>query len=322
MKKRNPCPVDPSEKTKATGQTLSLPPRHEQSGYFQEQLESQLRERRKELDCLYKLTSLIERYSDSLDKILQEAVRVLPASWQYPEISCARISCDERIFKTRNFKRTQWRQKSPIVVFGRPVGLVEVYYLRKKPEEDEGPFLREERQLIDAISNKLAKTAEKIHVQRQLQLERQALQEANAALHDALVQSQKEKKMLGLSIQAKIEKIISPIFYALHAASTPGQLVYLELLKKNLHDIVAPFIEGSAELMSILSPVELQIANMIKHGLSTKEIAAVRSISPATVNRHRENIRRKLGITNSKLNLVSYLNRTEAGGPDLKRSEP
>ncbi len=183
-----------------------------------------------------------------------------------------------------------------------------VHYLKKRPRLDEGPFLKEERQLIDAVSNRIAKAAERISTQRQLQVERQALQDANAALHDSLVQSQKEKKMLGVSIQAKIDKIITPILYALQAEMNSSQHEYLELLKKNLADIITPFVEGSQKIMGKLSPVELQICNMIKNGLSTKGIASIRGISPATVNRHRESIRRKLDLTNSKVNLISYLN--------------
>jgi DNA-binding CsgD family transcriptional regulator len=282
----------------------------ELNGNSHQQLEAKLRERIKELDCLYKLTSLIEQHENSLDKILQGAVELLQISWQYPEIACARIIYREQVFKTSNFKGTQWRQKSPIVISGRQEGLVEVHYLKKKPQEDEGPFLKEERLLIDAVGNRIAKLAERINTQRQLQVERQALLDANVALHDSLVQSQREKKMLGVSIQAKIDKIISPIFYALQEESVPGQKTYMELLKNTLDDIVSPFVEGDRRSMSILSPVELQITNMVKHGLSTKKIAEIRGISPATVNRHRESIRRKLGITNSKVNLVSYLNRS------------
>lgn len=311
MKKRFQGPVRTSEETESL-QTQPLTSQQEQSVSPLEELEVQLRERIKELDCLYRLTNLIEQHEDSLDEILQEAVDLLPVSWQYPEIACARIRYREKVFKTSNFKGSQWRQKSPIVIAGHQEGMVEVRYLKKKPEQDEGPFLKEERQLIDAVSNRIAKAAERINTQRQLHLERQALQDANAALHDAMVQRQKEKKMLGQSIQAKIDKIISPIFYALQAASTPSQLDYLELLKENLDDIIAPFAEGNRENLSILSPAELQISNMIKHGFSTKKIARVRGSSPATVNRHRESIRRKLGLTNSKVNLVSYLNRPGA----------
>lgn len=290
------------------GEPLTV--QQETSNHTHEQLAAQLRERVKELDCLYRLTNLIEQHEDSLDSILQEAVTLLPISWQYPEVTCARISYRDKVFQSGNFRKTQWRQHSPIVIADRQEGLVEVYYLKKKSKQDEGPFLKEERQLIDAVSNRIAKAAEKINTQKQLEVERQALRDANAALHDSLVRSQREKTMLGASIQAKIDKIIAPIFYALQAESLPSQQIYIDLLKNNLDDIVAPFVEGNREALSVLSPVELQISNMIKHGLSTKKIAEIRGISPATVNRHRESIRRKLGITNAKVNLVSYLNRS------------
>ena len=270
--------------------------------------ELQLRERIKELDCLYTLTNIIEKNENSLDKILQETVALLPISWQYPEITCAKISYRKQVMQSSNFKSTQWKQKAPIIISGLKEGVVEVHYLKKRPRLDEGPFLKEERLLIDAVSNRIAKAAERISTQRQLDVERQALQDANAALHDSLVQSQREKKMVGVSIQAKIDKIIAPIFYALQAEIKPGQFEYLELLKKNLDDIISPFVEMSQTGVSRLSPIELQVANMIKHGLSTKEIARIRGISPATVNRHRESIRRKLDITNRKINLTSYLN--------------
>ena len=59
-----------------------------------------------------------------------------------------------------------------------------------------------------------------------------------------------------------------------------------------------------------LTPVEIAISTMIRNGLSTKEIAQLRCISPATVRRHRENIRRKLGLKNRKVNQATYLQAT------------
>jgi DNA-binding CsgD family transcriptional regulator len=302
MKQKSDCPAgDGEDISLLQTQLLSLQQEHHER-------ELQLRERIKELDCLYKLTKLIEKNEDSLEKIMQGAINLLLVSWQYPEITCARIRYREQAFQSSNFKSTQWKQKAPIVISGLKEGAVEVYYLKKSPRLDEGPFLKEERLLIDAVSNRIAKAAERINTRRQLQVERQALQDANAALHDSLVQSQREKKMVGVSIQAKIDKIVIPILYALQSEMNPSQLEYLELLKKNLEEIVSPFVEKSQLFMSKLSPIEIQIGNMIKHGLSSKEIARLRGISPATVNRHRESIRCKLDITNRKVNLTSYLN--------------
>ncbi len=95
---------------------------------------------------------------------------------------------------------------------------------------------------------------------------------------------------------------------ALEADINERQKKYLSLLKKNFQDIVSPFVEGNHDILTRLSPVEVVICDMIKHGLSSKEIANLRGITPATVGRHRENIRHKLGLANRKVNLVSYLN--------------
>ena len=271
-------------------------------------LEKQLRERVKELNCLYSLTRLIEENENSIDTILQGAVDLLPSSWQYPELACARILFKEQTYQSRNFKATHWKQQAVLLVFEQQEGLVEVHYRKKLPTLDEGPFLREERQLINAVSDHIAKAIQRITTQRLLLVERQALQDANVALHDSLVQSKKEKKMIGASIQAKIDKIITPIFYTLESEMDERLQKYLELLKKNFQDIVSPFVEGNKDVLTRLSPVELLICDMIKHGLSSKEIASLRGITPSTVGRHRENIRHKLGLANRKINLVSYLN--------------
>ena len=271
-------------------------------------LEFLLRERIKELDCLYSTAKLIEQHEDSIDKIMQGVVEILPESWQYPDITCARILFKSQTYQSRNFKSTQWKQEAAIFISAQQVGTVEVNYLEKKPTLDEGPFLKEERLLINAVSSRIAKAAQRINVQQQLQVERQALQDVNVAIHESLAQSQREKKMVGVSIQSNFDKIITPILYALQSEMDSRQLKYVDLLKKNLEDIISPFVERDQNVLSKLSPVELLVCNMIKHGLSTKEIANMRRISPATVNRHRESIRRKLGLTNRKVNLISYLN--------------
>lgn len=271
-------------------------------------LEKQLRERVKELNCLYSLTRLIEENENSIASLLQKAVELLPLSWQYPELACARIVFNGKIYSSQPFRVTPYKQQAELLVFGEPEGVVEVYYLKKLPALDEGPFLKEERLLIDAVSDHIAKAIQRITTQRQLQVERQALQDANVALHDSLVQIKQEKKMIGASIQAKIDKIITPIFYALEADMNDRQKNYLSLLKKNFLDIVSPFVDGKQDILTRLSPVEVMICDMIKHGLSSKEIAGLRGITPSTVGRHRENIRYKLGLANRKVNLVSYLN--------------
>jgi len=116
-----------------------------------------LKERVKELNCLYRLTKIVNNKNMSFDESLQKIVEIIPPSWQYPEITCARIILDNKEYKTKNFKVTKWSQVSNIIYDEKKIGAIEVYYLEERPEIDEGPFLIDERRLIDAISDLLGK---------------------------------------------------------------------------------------------------------------------------------------------------------------------
>ena len=114
-----------------------------------------LAERVKELKCLYGISTLMQMSESSLEEVIQNVVNVLPSGWKYPEITCARILLEGQESKTENFRKTVWKQDSPIILAGKQRAMVEVYYLEEKPECDEGPFLKEERILIDDIAHQL-----------------------------------------------------------------------------------------------------------------------------------------------------------------------
>ncbi|MEE9509282.1 MAG: PAS domain S-box protein [Candidatus Bathyarchaeia archaeon] len=113
-------------------------------------------ERVKELKCLYGISKLIQE-TENLKEILEEVVDLLPPAWQFPEITCVRIMVDEQIFVTKYFKETRWKQTADIKVMEAKVGVVEVYYLKEMPDFDEGPFLKEERDLIIAVAEQLGR---------------------------------------------------------------------------------------------------------------------------------------------------------------------
>jgi PAS domain S-box-containing protein len=121
----------------------------------------ELEERLKELNCLYGISNLVEQQYISLEEILQGTVDLIPPSWQYPEITCARIIIQDREWKTKNFRETIWKQVGDIKVHGELSGNLEVYYLEEKPEINEGPFLREERNLINAITRLTGRIVER-----------------------------------------------------------------------------------------------------------------------------------------------------------------
>ncbi len=101
------------------------------------------------------ITIITERPGVTLDTVYQELANVIPPGWQYPDITCARIAIDGKEFKTPNYRETAWKQASDIIIDGQRIGAVEVYYLEEKPECDEGPFVKEERNLINGITNQL-----------------------------------------------------------------------------------------------------------------------------------------------------------------------
>jgi PAS domain S-box-containing protein len=128
-------------------------------------------ERVKEINCLYSISELTEKRSIPQDEVLKGIVDRIPFGWRYPESVCARITLGDREFRTDNFKETPWKQESGISVYGIWIGAVEVSYLEEKPVADEGPFIKEERDLLDAIAKHCGRFIERMK-------SRQALRES------------------------------------------------------------------------------------------------------------------------------------------------
>jgi two-component system NtrC family sensor kinase len=135
-------------------------------------LQVALRERVKELTCLYDVARLMARSESPLNEIMQQAVEQLPSGWFYPDSAAARITLDDRIHETRGAQNMVQRMNADIVIDGLKRGLVEVGYTEQKPPADDGPFLTEERDLLDTIARELAFTIQ----QRSYAEERQKLQ--------------------------------------------------------------------------------------------------------------------------------------------------
>jgi signal transduction histidine kinase len=126
----------------------------------------ELRERIKELTCLYGIAKLVERAGLSLEEILQGIVELLPPAWLYPEVASARIILDGHSYSTSDFRESIHKQVAHIVVDGSRRGYVEVDYAEAKPELDEGPFLKEERSLIDTVAREIALIIERIQSEK------------------------------------------------------------------------------------------------------------------------------------------------------------
>jgi len=114
-----------------------------------------LKERVKELTLLHKTAKLLHDENRSSEDLILEIVNSIPAAWQYPDITSARISFDGLIVQTEKYEITPWKQTAEFVISDGRKGLIEVIYLKEMREADEGPFLNEERDLISSVADML-----------------------------------------------------------------------------------------------------------------------------------------------------------------------
>ncbi len=144
--------------------------------------------------------------------------------------------------------------------------------------------------------------------ERDLQAKSQNLEELNTALKVLLRQREKDKDELEEKVLANVKQLVMPYIERLKRVCLKDKEAdCISILESNLNDIISPFSHKLSSKYLNLTPKEIQIANLIKEGKTTKEIAELLNISSGTVEFHRENIRSKLNLKNKKDNLRSYL---------------
>jgi len=125
-------------------------------GSYLDKVIQDLRERAKELRSLYAIEEILVQHDKPLEEMLQAVAEAMPPGWQYPEHCAVKITVRDLTVATPGFRETPWRQKADIVVRGETIGSIEVYYLWHVPHAGDGPFLKEEQELLDSIARRLA----------------------------------------------------------------------------------------------------------------------------------------------------------------------
>ena len=184
----------------------------------------------------------------------------------------------------------------------------------KREVEEKNRKLVETNQLLEKeIEEK--NNSEKLLQQSRFELELRVqdrtaeLKEKNTALGVLLKQLEVEKKELSKSILANIESIVVPLIAKIKANSSPENLKNIELLEIKMRELSSSFGSKITDPQFKLTPKEIEICDLIRSGLSTKEIAEIQKVSAETIETHRSNIRKKLGLANQSVNLTSYLKR-------------
>ena len=118
-------------------------------------LVEELKERAKELNCLYAVQETLVKPGIKTKEAIVRIIEVIPPGWQYPDICLSRIQIGNKVFQSEDFQESRWVIHSDIIVQDQIEGQISVYYSEEKPDQDEGPFLLEERRLINTIADQL-----------------------------------------------------------------------------------------------------------------------------------------------------------------------
>ncbi len=138
-------------------------------------------ERVKELKCIYGVSEIIKS-STNQQEIYQSIVKYIPSGWQYSDITRARIVIEDREYVSQPFNKTKWFQESDIDVQGKVIGSIQIYYLEKRPQKDEGPFLKEERNLLNSISKNISEAIELNFAENELRKLSRAVEFSSSAV--------------------------------------------------------------------------------------------------------------------------------------------
>jgi len=144
--------------------------------------------------------------------------------------------------------------------------------------------------------------------ERELQEKNDRLEEMNTALQTLVKMREKDREDIENALSANLKRLIEPLIEKLqNSGLTDRQKMIVTLLSANLAEMSASHSKGLSSRFLVLTPVEMEVANFVRHGRTTKEIATLMNISSRTVDMHRLNIRRKLGIHRTGTNLRSFL---------------
>jgi DNA-binding CsgD family transcriptional regulator len=180
------------------------------------------------------------------------------------------------------------------------------FYMRVTQAMGPGPMRivvsHENITALRQTENRLRDSKEALHQ------EKKKLEEANTALKVLLQRTESHRRDMEADVIDNLHRLIRPILNRLTKMKLPGPAqALIASLDNRLSELTRPFLRRLSTLESVLTPQEIEVAFLIREGLSTKEIAAQLNLEITTVNFHRRNLRKKLNLSNTSTNLHSFL---------------
>ncbi len=159
---------------------------------------------------------------------------------------------------------------------------------------------------LKEVENELHRS--QLELEQRVQERTAELNESNIALKVVLQKREEDRLLLADQVLANITKLVEPYLDKLNEARlTDQQQVLVDILRANINEVTSPFADNFSSKLVRLTPAEMQVANLVKLGKRTKEIAGIMHLSPGTIGIHRKNIRKKLDLTHQKANLQTTL---------------
>ncbi|MFC1835129.1 PAS domain S-box protein [Thermodesulfobacteriota bacterium] len=272
-------------------------------------------------DLLFLNDAFASMHGYRSDELIGESLSVFHNEDQMPSV----IEANERIFQKGGFSGEIWHTRKDGSTFpglmhnsvltdeaGEPSGLIgtlrDISDIKRTEEQ-----LRQSHEKLEAYSSSLEakvreRTKELEASQVQLKKYSEGLEKTNEALKLVIQSIEEQKKDFERKITHNLNLAVKPILEQLKTQDFPEAVGFLlRSLEFNLDNVFSSFGINLMKEGSNLTPREIRICEMIRAGLSSKEMAKTLAISPQTVLVHRKNIRKKLGLANSKRNLASFL---------------
>jgi len=246
-----------------------------------------LEERVKELTALHRAVRLMQDSARPTEDVLNEIVALLPPAWQYPQITAARIVFDGVAYATVNFSDTPWKQSATLATSGEPRGVIEVVYLEERPPEGEGPFLPEERNLINSLADSVASYLDRKRAEAALRGAHERLQ---ALLQQLMEVQEQERRQLARDLHDEIGQALTAVKMNLQtlqrggtAAATASpledSLTIIDGIMQHVRDLSLDLRPSLLDDLGLVSAVRWYVARQAERAGWTADVTAEESLS-------------------------------------------